>query len=158
MKQRRIMAVLAILAITGAVSVPKSFAVTWRLDIGERHVVDQGGSEWDQLIHRVADTDVPPNAPWPQSENYSRYGSQLAGLREHGVSQSDRSGYGMQYQSGSAGEERPYGTPLHGNYFRNDRSSAYPTAPYSEMTYGGPPTTPNADPMIKELSREPSVR
>ena len=124
----------------------------------DRRLVHRGGTGQDSLIHTVTDTDVPPNDSWPQNENYSRYGSQLWGLREDGASQSERSRYGMEDKPSSSGEERQVDTSLHGDYFRNDQSSASPTAPFSEMIYGRGPTTPSADPMIKELSREPSTR
>lgn len=48
MKQRRIVPVLAIIAVTGAVSVPNSLAMAWRLDVSDRHVVDRVGPAWDQ--------------------------------------------------------------------------------------------------------------
>jgi len=143
--KRFILIVLAIIAVTGAVSVPNSLAVAWRLDVSDPHVVDRGGVAWDQLIHRVADINDPSSESWPQNENYGRYSNQLGELREDGASQSERSGYGMEDKSRSAGEERQVDTHLRGNYFRNDQ-------------YGGVPTTPSADPMIKELSREPSAR
>ncbi len=158
MKHKFLVTAFAIIAATGAVSVPNSLAVAWRLDVSDRHVVDRGGLEWDPLIHTVAETGVPPNDSWPQDNNYSRYGSSWGFLREHGASQREISRYWMEDKSRSAGEERQVGTHPYGNYFRNDRSSVFPTAPYSETIYGGVQTTPSADPMIKELSREPSVR
>jgi len=158
MKQRRIVMILAIIAVTGAVSVLNSLAMAWQLDVSDRHVVDRGGLAWDPLIHTVADTDLPPNDSWPQNENYSRYGSQWGVLREHGASQSERSRYGMEDKSRSAAEERQVDIHPYGNYFRNDQSSAFPTTPYHEMIHGGVPTTPSADPLVGELSREPSER
>lgn len=69
------------------------------------------------------------------------------GLRAHGASQSDGSGYGKEYKSGSATEESRYGPKP------SDRLSAFPTAPYRETVYGGLPTMPSADPLVKELSQ-----
>lgn len=158
MKQGHILTVLAIIATTGTVNIPNSLTVAWQLGVSDRHVVDRGGLEWGPLIHTVADTDAPPNDSWPQNENYARYGSQLWGLRADGASQSDRSSYGMKDKPGSTHENRQVDTHPHGNYLRPDQSSASPTAPFSEMMYGGLPTTPSADPMIKELSRELSGR
>ena len=158
MRQKPILAPLAFIAVTGAVDTPNSLADIWRVDVIGHHSDKQGWLERSPLIHTVADTDVPPNDSWPQDENYSRYGSQLWGLRKHEASPSESSHYGMEYKPGSAGEERQVDTHPYGNYFRNDQSSAFPTAPYSEYIYGGGPTTPSADPMIKELSRESSVR
>lgn len=150
MKPRRIVTVLAILAVTGAVSVPNSLAVAWRLDVSDRQV-DRGRLEWNPLIYTQLATGVPPDV---QLEYDYVWKYQIP---EYGATRSDRSGRG-EYKSGSAGEERQFGTYLHGNYFRNDQSSAFTTAPYSEMIYGGLPTTPSADPSVRELSREPSTR
>lgn len=152
MRQKHTLVLLAMMAVTGAVTAPPNLAAAWRLDLGDRHVVDRRGSEWNPLIHTVADTDARLNDSWPQNENYSRYGSQLGGLREHEASQSDGSGYGREYKSGSAGEESRYGSNPANNYFQK-QSSAFPTAPYGEAIYGGFPTTPGADPLVKELSR-----
>jgi hypothetical protein len=145
MKQRRIVPVLAIIAVTGAVSLSNSLAVAWRLDVSDRSVVDRGGLTWNHLIHRVTDINDPSRESWPQNENYGRYSDQLRGLREDGASQRERSGYGMEDKSRSAGQEPQVYTQPQGNYFRSDQSSAYPT-------------TPNADPSVGELSRELSPR
>lgn len=158
MEQRRIVPVLAIIAVTGAVSLPNSLAVAWRLDVSDRPVVDRGGSGWNPLIHRVAELNDPSRESWPQNENYGRYSNQLEGLREVGASREERSGYGMEDKSRSAGQEPQVYTQPQGNYFRSDRSTAYPTAPFGGTTYGGGPTTPNADPSVGELSRELSPR
>lgn len=153
MKQPRIVPVLAIIAVTGAVSVPNSLAMAWRLDVSDRPVVDRVGSAWDPLIHRMADINDPSNESWPQNENYGRYSNQFGGLREEGTSQRERSGYGMEDKARSAGEQ-----PQIDTHSRSDQSSAYPMAPFGGMTYGGGPMTPNADPSVMELSREPSPR
>lgn len=147
MRQKPTLVLLAMIAVTGAVTTPPSLSAAWRADVSARHVVDRGGSEWGSSIHTVADTGVRPNDSWPQNENYSTYGSQLGGLRAHGASQSDGSGYGKEYKSGSATEESRYGPKPY------DRLSAFPTAPYRETVYGGLPTMPSADPLVKELSQ-----
>ncbi len=50
MRPKHVLTALAIFAVTGAVSVPNSLAVAWRLDVSDRR-----GSAWDQLIHTVGD-------------------------------------------------------------------------------------------------------
>lgn len=37
MRQKQIMALLAMMAVTGVVSVPNSLAVAWQVDISDRH-------------------------------------------------------------------------------------------------------------------------
>ncbi len=158
MEQRRIVTTLAIIAVTGAVSVPNSHAMSWRLDVSNEPVVDRGELVWNPLCNRVADINDPTKESWPQNENYGRYSNQLGGLRVDGTSQRERSGYGMEDRYSSAGEERRLGAHPHGNDFRNEPSPAFPGTPFGEMLYGWPPTTPSADPLVMELSREPVGR
>lgn len=75
MKQRRIVTVVAIIAVTGAVSVPNSLAMAWRLDISDRHVIDRGGLKWNPLIHTVDDTDgLPSHEPEYQTLGHPSMG------------------------------------------------------------------------------------
>jgi len=39
---------LAIIAVTGAISLLNSLAMAWQPDVSDRHVVDRGRSAWDQ--------------------------------------------------------------------------------------------------------------
>jgi len=151
MRQKHVLIVLAIIAVTGAVSVPNSLARAWRLDVSDRHVVDRGGLERDPLIYTQLATGVPPDVQlkydyvWQWQKPESGYGA----------SQSDRSGYGgygMEYKSGSPSNEGRYGPNPSDHYFQKE-SSGTPTAPFSETIYGGLPTTPSADPLVRELSR-----
>ena len=149
MRQKHVLIVLAIIAVTGAVSVPNSLAGAWRLDVSDRHVVDRGGVEGAQLIYTQLATGVPPdvqlnyNYIWPYQKPESGYGA----------GQSDRSHYGMENKSGSSSNESRYGSNLSDNYLRKESSGSSPTGPYSETIYGGVPTTPSADPLVRELSR-----
>ena len=60
------------------------------------------------------------------------------------------------YKSGSVSNEGRYGSTSD-NYMKKE-SSGSSTGPYGSSVYGGPPATPSADPMIKELNRDPSMR
>lgn len=148
MRPKHVLAALAIFAVTGAVSVPNSLAVAWRLDVSDRHVVDRGGLGGDPLIYTQLATGVPPDIQlkydyiWPSQKPESGYGA----------SQSDGSHYGMENKSGSPSNESRYGPNPSDNYLRKESSGSSPTGPYSETIYGGVPTTPSADPLVKELS------
>ena len=149
MSQKHVLTALAIFAVTGAVSVPNSHAAAWRLDVSDRRVVDQGGLEWNSLIHPVADTGAPPtHDPEYQTLGHPRQGP-LPITPPLGGDQSRHTG---EYKSGSSSNESRYSTNPSDNYFQKESSGA-PTAPFSETIYGGVPTTPSADPLVRELSR-----
>lgn len=145
MKQRRIVTVLAIIAVTGAVSVPNSRAMVWRLGVSDRHVADRGGLEWNQLIHTVADTDgLPAHDPEYQTLGHPEHGP--IPIPNIGMGDShDQGRYTGEHDSGSLSNEGRYGLNP-----SEKESSGFPTAPY-----GGVPTTPSADSMMEDLSRAP---
>lgn len=144
MSQKHVLTALAIFAVTGAVSVPNSHAAAWRLDVSDRRVVDQGGLEWNSLIHPVADTGAPPT----HDPEY-----QTLGHPEHGPIPFT-SGQAGEYKSGpSSNNGRDGLTPSDTNVQKE--SSGASKSSSSGSGYGGIPTLPSADPMIEELSRAP---
>jgi hypothetical protein len=148
MRQTHVLTVLAIIAVTGAVSVPNGLAVAWRLNLGDRHVVDRGGLEWDSLIHMVGDTSVSPT----HDPEYQTLGHPLQGPMP--ILPGDQSRYTGEYKSGSSSNESGYSSNPSDNYLQKDSSGpSNSPGPYGGSLYGGVPTTPSADPMIKELSR-----
>jgi hypothetical protein len=138
MKQRRIVAVLTIIAITGAASVSNSLAMAWRLDVSDRHVVDRGGLAGDLLIYTQVASGVPLDVQaeydyiWPE---------------QHGLRQSDKSRDGMDGKSGSLNDEGQY----HPNPSERESAGSL-NSPFSGFLYKG---IPSADPMIEDLSRAP---
>lgn len=153
MKQKHVVTFLAIIAVTGAVSVQSSLAAAWRLDVSDRHVVDRSGLKRDPLIYTQLATGVPPDI---QLKYDYIWEYQVPGYGGYGASQSDRSDTG-EYKSGSPSNEGRYGLNPSDDYFQKE-SSGSSNLPYGGSIYGGLPTTPSADPMIKELSREPAMR
>jgi hypothetical protein len=152
MSQKHVLTALAIFAVTGAVSVPDCHAVVWRLDVSDRHAVDRGGLEWNPLIHTVADTGAPTHDPEYQTLGHPRQGPLPLTPPAPGIGD-DRSRHTGEYKSGSSGSDGRYSTNPSDNYFQKESSGA-PTAPFSETIYGGVPTTPSADPLVRELSRQ----
>lgn len=61
------------------------------------------------------------------------------------------------YKFSSPNNDSRYGVNPSDNYLRKESSgpSGASNSPYGGAVYGGVPTTPSADPMIKGLSREP---
>ena len=153
MKQRRIVTVVAIIAVTGAVSVPNSLAMAWRLDISDRHVIDRGGLKWNPLIHTVDDTDgLPSHEPEYQTLGHPEHGP-IPFTNRH-TEENPFSRHTGDHESGSLSNEGLYGLTPSDNYFQKD-SSGSSNSPYGGSGYGGTPTTPSADPMIEELSHAP---
>ena len=148
MRPKHVLTALAIFAVTGAVSVPNSLAGAWRLDVSDRHVVDRGGLEWNPLIHTVGDMGDPPkHNPEYQTLGHpghgpipftNRFSNQESGhTRETGSSSNE---------SQSQGGHNP------SDFLKGSSGSL--TAPFSETIYGGVPSTPSADPSVRDLSRD----
>jgi len=148
MRQKHVLTALAIIAVTGAVSVPNSLAVTWRLDVSEQNVVGRGGVEWNPLIHKVADAYSGMSGGIIRPEAASSQQGAMPGAQSR---QPGESTYGS-----PSNDTRYGGKPSDPSYHKE--SSGSPTSPYSETIYGGVPTTPSADPAVRELNRDPSMR
>ena len=143
MRQKHILTTLAIFAVTGAVSVPNSLAGAWRLDVSDRHVVGRG--EGNPSIHKVAD-------PYSGMSPDMRYDTSRS---QQGSAPGDQSRQTGEYKSGSTNNESRYGANPSNNYLQKESSgsTASPTSPFSETIYGQLPSTPSADPLVRELSR-----
>jgi hypothetical protein len=158
MRKRHILIALVIFAVTGAVNHSQNLAEAWQGDFvknlsGMMTNAAHVNSDWQQesLIHKVG------------TDAYS--GMSTSNMRPGGMSSEQGSVVGGQsrqpgeYRPGSPGNESQYGSNPSGNYLQRESSgSSSSKGPYGGSVYGGPPTTPSADPMIKELSRDPSMR
>lgn len=163
MRQKHILtAALAIFAVTGVVTHSQSLAEAWQGN-AIKHLSglmakaayasneqQQGQkSEWESLIHKVQ-----ADAYSGMSGGVMRSDSMLS---KPGSVPGDQSRHTGEYKAGSPGNDSRYGSNSSDNYLKKE-SSGSSTGPYGGSIYGGGPTTPSADPMIKELSREPSMR
>lgn len=133
MTQKHFLKALAIVAITGAVDCSNSLADAWQRE---------------SLIHKVG-SDAFLGDAYP-----GRGASDIeAGRSQQGPSLGDYSRHtGDQSVTLSTGYGSKPSDPA------RKESSVSPNSPYSETIYGGLPTTPSADPLIKGLDREPSLR
>lgn len=156
MRQKHVLTALVIFAVIGAADYSQNLAAAWWVDGTQslanpkpwidHRLMDQGQLAWDPLIHTVADMGV--SAPL-----YKEMQSQQPEPRAQQDTRSDHktdSGYG------SSNNYAP-NAPIQQESYQK-RSSGSPTAPYSEAIYGGLPTTPSADPLVKELRGDPSIR
>lgn len=147
MRQTHVLTTLAIIAVAGAISGPINCAMAWPLGVVDRHVVDRDGLEWNSLIHTVGDTSSLPT----HDPEY-----QILGHPEHGPipipgNLSRQTG---EQKSGSLSNESRDDSNPSDNYLRKESSgSSKSSGPYGGFLYGELPTTPSADPMIKDLSR-----
>jgi hypothetical protein len=162
MRQKHILTALAIFAVTGLVTHSQSLA-----EAGQGNAIkhlsglmakaaytsneqQQGQkSEWESLTHKVQ-----ADAYSGMSGGVMRSDSMLS---KPGSVPGDQSRHTGEYKAGSPGNDGRYGSNSSDNYLKKE-SSGSSTGPYGGSIYGGGPSTPSADPMIKELSREPSMR
>ena len=173
MRLKRILTALAIFAVTGIVTYSQSLAEAWQGNTikhlsgmmakaasvsneqqqGHKSSAQLDRSEQESLIHKVGADGGSASGYFGMPGADMRSG---AAQSQQGPIPGDRS-YTGEYKAGSPSNESRYGPNPSDNYFRKE-SSGSSTGPYGGSVYGGGPTTPSADPMIKELSREPSMR
>ena len=118
-----------------------------------RDAVDRGRSQQESLIHKVG------------TDAYSGTSGGYTGFdvprSQQGAMPGDQSRQTGEYKAGSPSTEGQYGSNPSGKYLRKESSgssSGLSGGPYGGAVYGGVPTTPSADPMIRELNRDPSIR
>lgn len=133
MTSKHFLTALVIIIAIGAVNLYDSLAEVWQRE---------------SLIHKVGSDpylgDAYPDKGGPKVE---------AGRSQQAPSSSDHSHH-IGDQSGSSS----YGYGSKPSDPSRKESSGHSNSPYSETIYGGVPTTPSADPLIKGLDREPSIR
>ena len=130
MRQAQAMAALVIFAVAGAFNHSQSLA-----------------EAQESLIHKV------------QADAYSGMSGPVTrpGGYQQGPMPGDQSRQTGEYKAASPSNESRYGPNPSDNYLKKE-SSGSSSGPYGGAVYGGPPTTPSADPMIRELNRDPSMR
>lgn len=159
MRRKHIVTALVIFAVTGMVNQSQSLAEARQgvliknlsgMITNAAHVQEY----WQQelLIHKVQ-----TDAYSGMSSNSMRSGVMIS---PQGSMPGDQSRQTGELKPGSSGSEGRYGANPSDNYMRKESSgpSGASNSPYGGAVYGGVPTTPSADPMIKELSRDPSMR
>jgi hypothetical protein len=164
MRQKHILTALAIFAVTGIVTHSQSLAEAWQGNaikhlsgmmakadyVSNKQQGQKSLAQLDRsLIHKVG-----TDAYSGMSSSNMRPGGMSS---EQGSVAGDQSRYTGEYKTGSPSNEGRYGSNSSDNYLKKE-SSGSSTGPYGGSIYGVGPTTPSADPMIKELSREPSMR
>lgn len=156
MRKRHVLMAVAIFAVTGIGSHSQSLAEAGQ-GIAIKHLsglmanATHANDYWQQeaLIHKV------------QADAYSGMGPVVrpGGYQQEPMpgEQSRQTG---EYKAGSPSNENRYGSNpsnTSDNYMKKE-SSGSSNGPYGGSMYGVVPSTPSADPMIKELNRDPSMR
>ena len=170
MRQIQRLIAVAVLATLGAVTQSQDLAQAWQGNaitqlsgipalVSPESSQDQnflgqhGRSEREALLHKVG------------TDSYS--GGMSGADMKSGAAASpqaptggDRYRQTGDYKFSSPSNDSRYGANPSDNYFRKESSGASgaTNSPYGGAVYGGVPTTPSADPMIKELNRDPSMR
>jgi hypothetical protein len=169
MKQKYIWMALAIFAVSGIVSHSLSVAeagqgnaitnlngmMTKATNLSEsRQESRLSSSPLDRsLIHRVGADSYSGGYPGMAGPDTRSGGTGT--YSQQGPMSGDQSRPTGDYKFNSPGNDSRYGsTPSNpsDNYFKKE-SSGSSTGPYGGSIYGGLPSTPSADPMIKDLSR-----
>ena len=119
-------------------------------------LVQRGWSGQEALIHKVGSDAYSGGYP-------GMYGADMksgAAASSQSPTGGDRYRQTGDYKFSAPSNEGRYGTNPSDNYFRKESSGASgaTNSPYGGAVYGGVPSTPSADPMIKELNRDPSMR
>lgn len=168
MRKKHVLTALAIFAVTGIGSHTQGFAEAWQGNAikhlsgmmtnaasvnneqqGQKSSTQLGGSEWESLIHRVG-----ADAYSGMSTSNMRPGPMASPQGPTAGSQPLSTG---EYKFSSPGNEGRYGSNPSDSYLKKE-SSGPSNGPYGGSLYGVVPSTPSADPMIKELNRDPSMR
>jgi hypothetical protein len=152
MRKRPVLTALVIFAVTGAINHSQNLAEARQGDLTKNlsgmmtnaaHV--NNDRQQESLIHKMADASS-GMGPVVRPGGY-----------QQGPLPYDQSRPTGEYKAGSPGSETRYGPNPSDNYMKKE-SSGPSSGPYGGAVYGGPPATPSADPMIKELSRDSSMR
>jgi hypothetical protein len=155
MRKRPVLTALVIFAVTGAVNHSQNLAEARQGDLiknlsGMMTTAAHVNNAWQQesLIHKVGTDAYSGMGPVVRPGGYQQESMPGGQSRPTG-----------EYKAGSPGNESQYGSNPSSSYLQRESSgSSSSKGPYGGAVYGGPPTTPSADPMIKELSRDPSMR
>lgn len=176
MRQVQVLTVAAVFAALGTVTQSQGLVQAWQGNTithfsetivqaasmseesqqNQKVLAQRGWSEQEALIHKVG------------ADSYSGGYSGMSGAdMKSGAPASPQAPTGGEryrqtgeYKFSSPSNEGRYGANPSDNYFRKESSGASgaTNSPYGGAVYGGVPTTPSADPMIKELNRDPGMR
>ena len=152
MRQKHILTALAIFAVSGIVSQSQNLAEAWQGVV----IKNLNGMmvEQESVIHKVGADSYSGGYPGMSGVDMKSG----AASSQQGPTPGDLYRQTGEYKSGSPNNEGRYGSNPSDSSMKRE-SSGSSTGPYGGSVYGGGvPTTPSADPMIKELSRDPSMR
>jgi hypothetical protein len=151
MRQQHVLTALAIFVVTGTVIHSQSRAEAWQGDV-IKNLSGMMTNADKSLIHKVGADGL--------SGGYS--GMPGGDIRSVGTYTQQGPMPGVQSRptgddkAGSPSNEGRYGSNPSDNYLRKESSgssSGLSGGPYGGAVYGGVPSTPSADPMIRDLSR-----
>lgn len=176
MSQKHILTGVAVFALLGTVNYSQRLAEAWQgnaiTHLGgmmakagyvsdEQQQGQQSSAQFDRsaresLIHKVgSDSYLSGGYSGMSGGGYS--GMSGTAPSPQGAAPGNQTYTTGEYKFSSPGSQSGYGPNTSDNYLRKE-SSGTTNSPYGGAVYGGVPTTPSADPMIKGLSRDPSMR
>ena len=172
MKQVQLLTALAVSAALGIVSQSEAWqgnaitqlsgtilqaaSVSDESQQGRKFLAQLGWSEREAVIHKVGSDAYSGGYPGMSGADM-KSGAAASSQAPTGGDRYRQTG---DYKFSSPSNNGQYGANPSDNYFRKESSGASgaTNSPYGGAVYGGVPSTPSADPMIKELNRDPSMR
>lgn len=174
MRRKHILTAVAVFALLGTVDHSQSLAEAWQGNAikhlgglmakagyvsaeqqqGQQSSAPFDWSKRESLIDKVG-SDSYLSGGYGMSGGYS--GMSGTAPSSQGAAPGNQTYTTGEYKFSSPSSQSGYGPNTSDNYLRKE-SSGTTNSPYGGAVYGGVPTTPSADPMIKGLSRDPSMR
>jgi len=173
MKQVQLLTALAVSAALGTFTQSQGLAQAWQGNAithfngtatlaskesqqDRTFLAQRGWSEREAVIHKVGSDAYSGGYPGMSGADM-KSGAAASSQAPTGGDRYRQTG---DYKFSSPSNDSRYGANPSDNYFRKESSGASgaTNSPYGGAVYGGVPSTPSADPMIKELNRDPSMR
>lgn len=152
MRQQHVLTALAIFVVAGTVIHYQSRAEAWQGD-GVKHLTEMMTNADKSLIHRVGSDSYSGGYPGMAGPDMRSAGTTYSSQEAMPSNSSPSTG---EYKAGSPSNDGRYGSNPSDNYLRKESSgssSGLAGGAYGGAAYGGVPSTPSADPMIKDLRR-----
>ena len=154
MRQKHVLTALAIFVVTGAGIHDQKRAEAWQGDVS-KNLTGMMTNADKSLIHKVG-ADSYSGGYSGMSGPDLRSGATTGTYSQQGPMSGDQSRPTGEYKAGSPSNDGRYGSNPSDSYLKKESSgssSGLSGGPYGGAVYGGVPSAPSADPMIKDLSR-----
>jgi hypothetical protein len=154
MRRQHVLTALAIFAVIGTIHYSPSLAEAWQGDV-IKNLTGMMTNADTSLIHKVGADSYSGGYPGMSGPDM-KSGATTGTYSSQGTMPSNPAPSTGEYKYGSPSNDGRYGSSPSDSYLKKESSgssSGLSGGPYGGAVYGGVPSTPSADPMIKDLSR-----